>query len=224
MSEWFEKHPLFGVSLVALIGFLGFVLIRHLGEIFSLFFQGLGACFTIFGTVAGTLFSLVAGSVGGTAASVMLISSVAIPITVVGVYKIILKAEDKPKAMIVAVGLFLNPLFIDFFKDSIHGEHPIQKLLIGAFGAVTFLIASLLWSDTSSYRSKTKTKAQIKLAKITAILLFLLPTLCMAGYIAVQGYREGFAEVRTPGNVISVIGLIVTAFVGIGLSRYFDAP
>lgn len=167
---------------------------------------------------------LVAGTVGGPAASVMLVSSVAIPITTVGIYKIILKAEDKPKATIVAVGLFLNPLFVDFFKDNVHGEHPIQKLLIGAFGAVTFLVASLLWSDTGRYRSNEKTKAQKKLAKVTAIVLFQLPSLCMVGYIAVQGYRSPEEFHEAPGNIVSLIGLSATAFVGIGLSRYFDAP
>ena len=183
---------------MALAGLLGYALITHLKDICVVIFEGLKICLSVFWAGATAFFSLLAGVIGGAAASLMVVSCIAIPITIVGVYKIVLKAEDRPKAMIVAVGLFLDPLFIDFFKDRVNEEHPLQKLLIGAFGVVTFLVASLLWSDTERRQSLSKSNIRRRLGKVTAVVLFLLPSLCMAGYAARQWHSSPEFVGRSP--------------------------
>jgi uncharacterized membrane protein (GlpM family) len=122
------------------------------------------------------------------------------------------KAEEKPKALIIAVGLFLNPLFIDFFRDAIKEEHPIQQMLISACGITTFLVATLLWTKKS------------KLAKVAAAVLFLLPTFAIIGYVAVNAHRDWqeFLSELTLANKVGLAGLLVTGGLGIYLSRFYE--
>lgn len=208
-------------ALALLIAFLGYEFFKHQAG----FFSGLDQCIISFWHGVITLWGVVAGTIGYTAASVTLLSCVVIPVTTVSVYTIFRKVEDQPKAYIVALGLFLNPLFIDFFRDKIHEDRPLQKLLLGAVGAVTFLIAISLWNKADMIHRKNQT-AKALAARVIAIFLFLLPTLCMLGYVAISAHHNSteFVTQLNVANIIGLVGLLGTAIIGISLSRFFEAP
>jgi hypothetical protein len=214
-----EYPPVVGFLIWALVGFLGYELIVHAKEIL---FGGVVPCISAFWQGMSLFWSLVAGSIGGAAASTLLLSCIAIPIVTVAMYAFFQKVDEKPKALIMAIGLFLDPLFIDFFKDKIDG--PIRKLLVASVGVVTFLVASSLWNKVSS-RSELNVMRKRK-ARAIAFILFLLPTLGMVGYVAMYAYRDSktFFENLTMANVIGLVGLLITAFVGISLSRFYEVP
>ncbi len=101
-------------------------------------------------------------------------------------------------------------------------------MLIDASGIVTFLAASYFWSmsDRDEGRGKERSKLAIILSRTTAILLFLIPTLAMLGFVAQEagGHWPEFIDAFTPAKIIGLVGLLVVAAVGIGLSRYFEGP
>jgi len=172
------------------------------------------------------LWSPVAAAIGANASSMVLLSSVVIPVTAVTIYNVSRNAKEKPKALIIAISLFLNPLFIDFFKDATDKEaSPLQKLLLSAFGAVTFLVATYFWNKASSGGFK-KSKASLYILRITAVVLFLLPMAFMAVYALYHAHLNAktFIGDLNVLRVAGFIGLAVTACIGIGLSRFYDAP
>ena len=174
-----------------------------------------------------TAFSaLLVGAVGPVAASGIILSCIVIPVTTVSIYTIFRKVKEKPKALIVAISLFLDPLFIDFFKDEIGKEDALKKLLIDAFGVVTFLAASYFWNRATGEKAEEKKKSERILARAAAIILFLLPTLGMIGYLAAEtnGNWDEFITHLTPQNCVGLTGLLAVALVGIGLSRYYEGP
>lgn len=212
----------FGITALGLLlAFIGYEFFVHEAG----FFSGIAFCWKAFWSGAIALWGAVAGSIGVTAASVTLLSCVVIPVTTVSIYTIFRKVEDQPKAFITAIGLFLNPLFIDFFKDQKALEdRPIQKMLIASSGAVTFLIATSLWNRAARIQAKRRLRAF--LARLVAIALFLLPSLCMVGYVAISAHQSGtnFTETLDTANIIGLIGLLITAGIGISFSRFYEAP
>lgn len=225
-SEWYDEPPaIIGafLAVLVLIGYLGRYLILHGQEIFA---GGLKPCIEAFWKGAAAFTSVLVGGIGATGASITLLSCIVIPITTISIYTIFRKAEDKPKALIVAISLFLDPLFIDFFKDEIGKDDALRKILIDAFGVVTFLGAAYFWNRATGERASEIGKIWRVLARIAAILLFLLPTLGMLGYIAAEakGDWAEFASSFTPEKIIGLVGLLAVAVVGIGLSRYYEGP
>jgi len=225
-SEWYEEPPAIISGLLAflvLIGYLGRELILHLRDILN---GGVAPCIDAFWKGFTAFSALLVGAIGPVAASVTILSCIVIPITTISIYTIFRKVDDKPKALIVAISLFLDPLFIDFFKDEIGKEDALRKLLIDAFGVVTFLAASYFWNRAVGEKAEEKKRSGPILARTAAIILFLLPTLGMVGYIAAEanGNWEEFMTHLTPQNVVGLTGLLAVAMVGIGLSRYYEGP
>lgn len=217
LSFW--KFLTAAASLV--LAFLGYEFFRHLRELFA----GLSLCIGTFWKGLILFWGAIAGTMGGFAASVTLLSCVVIPVTTVSIYTIFRKAEERPRAFIVALGLFLDPLFIDFFKDKINEEHPIQKMLLVAVGIVTFLVAMGLWSKAASIHAQGSKLIKF-LMRTCAVVLFLFPTLCILGYLAIwtHNHPDQFAERLTRANEIGLVGLVLTAVLGIALSRFYEAP
>jgi hypothetical protein len=226
--EWYERPPAI-VSLVAailaLIGYIAHEVIVY-GQ--SILAYGLEPCISAFWTGATHFAEVLAAGIGAEETSVTLISCVTVPVTIVTTYTIFRKVEEKSKALIVAVSLFLDPLFIDFFKDKF-GEHDALKtMLIDAAGVVTFLAASYFWSLSHEDKKtgKPRSKSTRFFLRGNAMLLFLIPTLAMLGFLANDAHGDwvGFLHRFTPEKIIGLIGLLVVAAVGIGLSRYFEGP
>lgn len=226
--EWYEKPPAVA-SLVAgilvLIGYVAHEVIAHTGDIFT---YGLDPFIKLFWAGATDFAKVVVLGLSPELASITLISSITIPITIVSTYTIFRKAEEKSKALIVAVSLFLDPLFIDFFKERFGEHQAIMTMLIDASGVVTFLAASYFWSLSNGEELSLRKRSKISLffLRSTAILLFLIPTLAMLGFIGASAHGDwsGFIHGFTPETIIGFIGLLVVAMVGIGLSRYFEGP
>jgi hypothetical protein len=227
MSEWIDRNRgLAALTVLSIVSGLVVVLcevVTHAKEILR---DGMKPCMIAFWEGMSGFWFLLATSIGATAASTTLLSCVVIPVTTVAIYVLFRKAEERPKAVIVAVGLFLNPLFIDFFRDKINEKYTIEKLWVGAFGAVTFLGAMFFWESASELNRHHGASWKKTLAQLTAIVLFLFPTLCMLGYVAAQAHERSqlFAENFTTANIIGLIGLLLTAFVGISMSRFYEAP
>ena len=232
-KEWYEEPPAiiaFVVGIFVLLGFIAHEVIIHAQ---AFFIYGLDPFARVFWGGATDFAKVVVMGLGAEAASVTLISSIAIPIIIVSTYTIFRKVEEKSKALIIAVALFLDPLFIDFFKDefgknSAGKEDAIRKMFIDASGVVTFLAASYFWNmaDRPNKNGVNKSKSAIVFLRTTAVLLFLIPTLAMLGFVAHEagGHWPEFIDAFTPVKIIGLIGLLVVATVGIGLSRYFDGP
>lgn len=168
------------------------------------------------------LFVTIAAAVGGTAATAAFVT---VPVTVITVLTFASVAEDRPKLYIVAMATFLNPLFIDFMKntiesnDRIHSE--IMQMLFAAVGALSFLIASSLWTGHGRKPAAKGTGVGWSV-KSLAIVLYLMPMLCMIGYLSAHAHE--YRDALNIPNVIGVSGLLVTALVGISLSKYYEAP
>jgi hypothetical protein len=213
------------VGILVLLGYLGHELIIHTKDILA---NGVAPCISVFwkGALAFTAFLTV--GIGATAASTVVISCVVIPVTSVTIYTIFRKNEEKSKALIVALSLFLDPLFIDFFKEEIGKDDVIKKFLVDATGVVTFLAACYFWS-LATREAEPKGKPS-KLSRLflpgTAILLFLTPTLAILGYVAREaaGDWTKFIHEFTPEKIIGLSGLVLVATIGIILSRYFEGP
>jgi hypothetical protein len=225
-TEWYDEPPIIigaFLAILALIGYLGRYLFLYGRDILA---GGLEPCIEAFWKGAAAFAGVLVGGIGGTAASITLLSCVVIPVTTVSIYTIFRKAEDKPKALIVAISLFLDPLFIDFFKDEIGKDDALRKILIDAFGVITFLSGAYFWNRATGERSRETGKVWRVLARIAAVLLFLLPTLGMLGYIAAEanGDWADFVASFSPEKIIGLVGLLAVAVVGIGLSRYYEGP
>src|SRR5450432_2155460 len=203
--SWFEEQPIQATAVVLVVGILLRELITHLKDILVVFFGGLKVCVSVFWVGAISFSSALVAGIGATAASTVILTSIAIPITTVSIYVLFRTAKEKPKAWIVAVGLFLNPLFIDFFKDQLQGS-AIEKLLISSTGVATFLVATALWNKEPSdqgngggWRGWTRT---------TAILLFILPTFCMLGLVVKYAHdnsRDVMGQLRTPTTIFGLV-------------------
>ncbi|MBV9295034.1 MAG: hypothetical protein JO145_05630 [Acidobacteriaceae bacterium] len=227
-TEWYEEPPAiiaFVAAVFILIGYIAHEAIIHSQNAFT---YGLDPFIKLFWNGASDFAKVLVAGIGAEAASITLISSIAIPITIVSTYTIFRKVEEKSKALIVAVSLFLDPLFIDFFKDKFGENNSLKKALIDASGVVTFLAASYFWSRLNADEApvKKESKLAIFFLRSTAIILFLIPTLAMLGFIASNAHGDwnGFIHGFTPEAIIGLIGLIAVAAVGIGLSRYFEGP
>jgi hypothetical protein len=222
-NDWYEEPPAviaFVAGVLVLIGY-----IAHEAFVYSqnFFVYGLDPFAKVFWAGATDFAKVVVTGLGAEAASVTLISSITIPITILSTYTIFRKAKDKPKLLIAALSLFLDPLFINFFKDEI--DDALTKMLVDAAGIVTFLAASYFWSLATRERDSSSKTARFVLQG-SAILLYLTPTLAMVGYIAREAARDRteFIHRLSPEKVVGLAGLLVVAAIGIMLSRKFEGP
>lgn len=217
MGNWDERNWV-AFGQLGIVGIVCYEIAKHLADI-------IGAVWTIpkdmghgFEHLLGFCVSAI-GASGAVSLGVCLSISVG-TIAVAYVYR---DPKEQPKFYAIAIGLFLNPLFIDFFKDKFRDDEPIEKFLVAVCGAVSFLVAMWFWTKASEHH--TKRVARI-FGKTMAVTLFLLPTLCMIGYIAIQASINSveFREKLTIPNILGLIGLIITSITGISLSRFYEAP
>lgn len=206
-----ERTWKFGLTLAALVSVFTVYACGHYGK--DILYDGVRPCITAVFDGIDRLLTVLAATVGTAAAPTVIVSSVVIPVTTISISYMFRNAEERPKALIVALGLFLNPLFIDFFRDAINEGHPIQQMLVSACGITTFLVATLLWNKNS------------KLARVASAVLFLLPTFAIIGYVSVNAHRnwQDFLSQLTLANKVGLGGLIVTGMLGIYLSRFYEA-
>jgi hypothetical protein len=232
-NEWHEEPPAISAFVLAVLILIGYIAHEAIIHSQNFFVYGLDPFARIFWGGATDFAKVVVMGLGPEAASITLLSSITIPITIVSTYTIFRKVEEKSKALIIAIALFLDPLFIDFFKDEfgkneLGKEDPLKKMLIDASGIVTFLAASYFWSisDRDVGPGQKRSKRAIIFLRTTAVLLFLIPTIAMLGFVAREAEKNGseFLHAFTPEKIIGLVGLLVVAAVGIGLSRYFEAP
>ncbi|HEY1903076.1 MAG TPA: hypothetical protein VGG56_11620 [Terracidiphilus sp.] len=225
-KDWSSEPPAVVAFVTGVLVLIGYIVHEVMIYAQSVFTYGLDPLVRIFWSGATDFAKTLVGGIGAEATSITLISTVAIPVTIVSTYTIFRKAKEKSKALIVAVSLFLDPLFIDFFKDA-YGEHDaLKKILIDASGVVTFLAASYFWS-LSNVEEKPGVKRSTRsifCLRGGAIILFLIPSLAMLGFIAhkAAGNWSAFLQAFTPEEIIGLAGLLVVATVGIVLSRYFE--
>jgi hypothetical protein len=222
----FEEHPpIVPVLTICVIGVLGYELIIHGSEILKVLFSGMQQTSHVFWEGALQLFEALTVGVGSAAASTVVLSSIVIPVTAVSIYVLFRKAEDKPRAWIVALGLFLDPLFIDLLKDLIGKKDPATQFAVSAFGVLTFLIACSLWNKKLPTTSNPKSKGYVA-ARVLAIFLYLLPTICVVGLLTMSRQDTVLETLKSlkEWNIIGLCGLVLTAVVGISLSRFYEGP
>ena len=94
------------------------------------------------------------------------------------------------------------------------------------FGVVTFLAGAYFWSREPKARGGRTEKMWRVVSRAAAVVLFLLPTLGMVGYVARHQnvpWSQFFQELSR-ADAVGLTGLVAVAFVGIGLSRYYEGP
>jgi len=205
-----ERTKKYGMTLAAIVAAILIYVCGRYGK--DILFGGVRPCITALFDGVTHLWTSIAATVGATAAPAVLVSVVVIPVTTISISYFFRKAKEKPKALIMAVGLVLNPVFIDYFRDVIKEENPIQQMLVTAAGVTTFLVATMLWNKKSW------------LARAASVILFLLPTFAIVGYVAINANRnwQEFISQLTFANKIGLAGLILTATLGIYLSRFYE--
>jgi hypothetical protein len=111
-----DEHPVLSCVLwIALLATIAFS-IRELLLYGPLLVSALGHAVSNLVTEIIRAFALLGVEVGGAVAG-SLIAAAGIPFGVIVIYKFIAKTEEKRRAWIVAIGIFLYPIFVDFFKD-----------------------------------------------------------------------------------------------------------
>jgi hypothetical protein len=212
-----DEHPvlscLLWISLLATIAFM----FRELLVFGPVLATALGHAISTTAVSVIKAFALLGAEVGAAAAG-GLIAAAGVPVGVVVVYKFLVKTEEKRKAWIVAIGLFLNPIFVDFFRDELPerwlgkegGGIPGARIAISIVFATVFMIASALY-DRSNW-----------LTRWVAGALYLTPAFIMIGYLVRFEHPAGVVPFLLHLGVVEKLGLaglILTALFGIYLSR-----
>jgi hypothetical protein len=148
-------------------------------------------------------------------------AALGVPVGVLSItilYRFTAKTEKTRRAWLVALGMFLYPVFVDFFEDALPEKLlsdggagiPGAKIVIAILFATIFLLATVL-SEKSS-----------RLGKFAAGALYLTPVLVMFGYLL--RYQKpadihAFFAQLTAVEWLGLFGLVLTAGFGIYLSR-----
>jgi hypothetical protein len=217
MGNWDERNWV-AFGQLGIVGIVAYELTKHLADIGGMLWSIPKDCGYGLERLGGFCVAAI-----GASGAVSLGVCFSISIGTIAVAYVYRKEKEQPKFYAIALGLFLNPIFIDFFKDKFNDDQPIQKFLVAACGAVTFLVAMWFWTRASA---KDAGRIARIFGKTMAILLFLLPTLCMVGYVAIQATIDSvsFREKVTLPNILGLIGLLITSITGISLSRFYEAP
>lgn len=212
-----DEHPvlscLLWISLLATIAFM----FRELLVFGPALATTIGHAISTTAVSVIKAFELLGAEVGAAAAG-GLIAAAGVPVGVVVVYKFLVKTEEKRKAWIVAIGLFLNPIFVDFFRDELPGRWlgkegggiPGARIAISIVFATLFMIASALY-DRSNWLSRWVAGA-----------LYLTPAFTMIGYLVRFEHPAGVVPFLLHLGVVEklgLVGLVLTALFGIYLSR-----
>jgi hypothetical protein len=184
----------YGLPLVSAMGHAGFILAP---EIIKAFLQ--------------------LGIEGGAAVAGSLIAAAGVPFGVIVIYKFIAKTEEKRKAWIVAIGIFLYPIFVDFFKDELpkmwwgrEGGGWAVKIAISIVFATIFMVATKLYNKSNW------------LSKLVAGALYSMPLFIMIGYLVRYQHPTGVIPFLSNLGMVEKLGLaglILTALFGMYLSR-----
>jgi hypothetical protein len=216
-----DEHPVLScvlwVSLLATIAFI----FRELLVFGPALATAIGHAISTTAVNVIRAFGLLGAEVGAAAAG-SLVAAAGVPIGVVVVYKFLVKTEERRKAWIVAIGLFLNPVFVDFFRDELperwlgkeDGGVPGARIAISIVFATVFMIASALY-DKSSWLSRWVAGA-----------LYLTPAFIMIGYLVRFEHPAGVVPFLSHLGLVEsmgLVGLVVTALFGIYLSRTHSA-
>jgi hypothetical protein len=217
-----DKHPVVScvlwIALLATIAFIfrelfyyGPVLLSALGHAVSLTATDIIKAFGLLGVEVG------AATAGG------LIAAAGVPVGVIVVYKFLVKTEEKRKAWLVAIGIFLYPIFVDFFRDELPpiwfgkgegGASSGVRIAISIAFATLFTIATALHDKSNRW------------SKVFSVILYLMPAFIMIGYLVRYEHPTDVISFLSHLRVVEMIGLagvILTALFGIYLSRTYSS-
>lgn len=216
-----DEHPVLScVLLIALLATIAFV-------VRELLIYGPALVIALARAVSSTAvniiqaFGLLGGEIGAAAAG-GLVAAAGVPVGIIVVYKFLVKTEEKRKAWIVAIGLFLNPIFVDFFRDELP-ERWLGKEGTGLPGfriAISIVFATMFMIATALYDKSNRS------GKLIANALYLTPSFIVIGYVIryerPKGVIQFFSHLGAI-EVLGLLGLVLTSLFGIYLSRTHPA-
>src|SRR5580700_708020 len=154
-----DKHPvLSSVLWIALLATIAFIF-RELFYYGPVLLSALGHAVSLTATDIIKAFGLLGVEVGAATAG-SLIAAAGVPVGVIVVYKFLVKTEEKRKAWLVAIGIFLYPIFVDFFRDEPQpiwfgkgegGATSGVRIAISIVFAALFMIATALHDKSNRW-------------------------------------------------------------------------
>ncbi len=212
-----DRHPVVSCVLwIALLATIAFIL-RELLYYGPALVSALGHAISITATGIIKAFGLLGVEVGAAAAG-GIVAAAGVPVGVIVVYKFLVKTEEKRKAWLVAIGIFLYPIFVDFFRDELPrmwgreegSASSAVRIAISIVFATLFMIATALHDESNQW------------SKVFSVILYLMPAFIMIGYLVRHEHPTDVISFLAHLRLVEMIGLmgvVLTALFGIHLSR-----
>jgi len=198
-----DRHPVVSCVLwIALLATIAFIF-RELFYYGPVLLSALGHTMTLTATDIIKAFGLLGAEVGAATAG-SIIAAAGVPVGVIVVYKFLVKTEEKRKAWLVAIGIFLYPIFVDIFRDELppiwfgKGEGSASsgvRIAISIVFATLFMITMALHDKSNRW------------SKVLSVILYLMPAFILIGYLVRYEHPINVISFLSHLRVVEMIGL-----------------